>query len=326
MNSRKAVANWLTGEHHIEIRTKFVKYVLDLRRKITVLTGDGANGKTYLCEQVRYRLARITADVDVNALDAGDVDSWEDRLSKARGMDVFIIDETFSPMLSKAFARAVFSTDAYFVFITRTPLTQMPYSVHEVYKFSDTHVGGEYYYLRRMVPLFSDERCRLSPDVLVTEDSGSGFEFFRNAVDCKCVSAYGNSNVANVVASLKSGVAAVVVDGAAFGAFVGKTLNAMTASATEVYLYTPESFEYLLLMAGAARIKKKYLERPFDYCDDAVYMTEFGEPPAEPLKSWERYFTSLLMLASGDRYSKDRLNPYFLRFKERVLSLLEEFG
>jgi hypothetical protein len=145
-------------------------------------------------------------------------------------------------------------------------------------------------------------------DTVIVEDSYSGFQFFKSVFsNCNVFSADGNSNVYNCIENESGQSILVIVDGAAFGAYIEKCLNSASEMLSKrISLWLPESFEYLILRSGIVRRADvdSILESPVDYID------------SEQFVSWERFFTWLLEEVSAEtdfKYSKQKLNPYYLQ-------------
>ena len=118
------------------------------------------------------------------------------------------------------------------------------------------------------------------PDVVVVEDSNSGFEFF-NAL-CKrsgipCISAGGKSNVYNAVLERQESNVLVIADGAAFGPEM--ELLTSLQRFKNIQLFLPESFEWLVLQSGLLNDKqtRDMLANPAAYID------------SESFFSWEQF-------------------------------------
>ena len=111
----------------------------------------------------------------------------------------------------------------------------------------------------------------------------------------------------------------VIADGAAFGAYVAK-VTTIAKSRKDVMLYFPESFEWLILKSGVIGIKDldDILAEPEKYIESREFL------------SWERYFTDLLMTATGDdsikKYDKSQLKPYYIegKNKDAIIAVLPE--
>ena len=105
----------------------------------------------------------------------------------------------------------------------------------------------------------------------------------------------------------------VVADGAAFGAEIDRVLQ-LIKTKENIYLYLPESFEWMILASGIIKDKElsDLLENPSEYVESKEYF------------SWERYFTSLLTEKTKNTYlaySKRKLNEVFLNEREKTLLL-----
>ena len=153
------------------------------------------------------------------------------------------------------------------------------------------------------------------PDVIITEDSGAGYDFWCEICkNAKCESARGKSNV---IARLKelsqSGQRFLtIVDGAAYGPEMEEMIQYIRYTNSNVELYAPESFEYLLLTSklfNSSDIdrKCKYTE---EYADSKEYM------------SWEQFYTELIIKETRDmpsQYNKKKLNAYYLSERNRSI-------
>ena len=161
-----------------------------------------------------------------------------------------------------------------------------------------------------MYRLYTERHDRCVFDMVLTEDSNSGYEMtslaFENA---EVVSAGGNSLVIENLKGQGRGndYVCVIVDGAAFGAFIELALK-LAEIRGNTWIAAPESFEYLLLNFN--EIKKHLssdqgeLTRTYDFCDSSQY------------GSWEQYYEELLKNVTtehfGFTYSKRKLNQWFL--------------
>ena len=214
---------------------------------------------------------------------------------------------------SRDFAAVVKNSDNYYVLVTRDSLANLPYSVEEIYGI---HESGKYMQLDRtyneFYRIYSPERFEDIPPVksVIVEDSNSGYEFFKTffaKYDIACKSAGGKSNVFNLVAS-GTETQMVIADGAAFGSEMQK-VKELSDLGNRVVLYLPESFEWLLLLAGLLKDKeiKDILASPEDYIESGDYM------------DWEQFFTHLLIEKSRGtylEYVKSVLNKAYLNERE----------
>ncbi len=130
----------MLGKYEIEIYNKRVHYFLTVKRNITILKGDSATGKTELIRLVSEYEANgassgitLRSNAKCRVLTAAD---WELRLQAMKGNIIFI-DETAAFIHTKRFAELVKGSDNYFVIVTRDDLSQLPYSIDEIYGLRD---------------------------------------------------------------------------------------------------------------------------------------------------------------------------------------------
>ena len=100
----------------------------------------------------------------------------------------------------------------------------------------------------------------------------------------------------------------VIADGAAFGSEIADIVEQQELRPRKLAIFLPESFEWLVLKAGAVKeIDADRIENPERYADSTDFM------------SWEQYFTALLVEATKDneymRYKKSKLSDYYLQDK-----------
>lgn len=106
---------------------------------------------------------------------------------------------------SKDFAKAVKESDNYYIIITREDLHILPYSVNEIYgiqKIGKTITNEPTY--NALYRLYGDIAANtvIMPTLLITEDSNSGFDFFKTVCDSngvKCISAKGKNEIVKYI-------------------------------------------------------------------------------------------------------------------------------
>ena len=301
----------MKGSFEISIsRKRGVKYDFAVKRNITVIRGDSGSGKTTLFDMVADHMrygdqSGVTLRCERPCVALVDT-NWQVQLSSFSDSIVFV-DEGFKGLLSHEFAEAVKRSTNYYVLITRADLPSLPYSVNEVYRIKGS---GKFHSL---VPLYeSHEGHRYSAssvapaphyDVLLTEDSKSGFQFYGRrfaGADIACESARSNANVLNWLdANLKRKIF-VVADGAAFGAYADRVIKLQAAHSESMTVCLPESFEWLLMHSGMLGSDEvdRMLEDPGSHIESSEYA------------SWEQFFTAYLKRQTeGTRfaYSKSEL-------------------
>lgn len=322
----------MKGKYHIIIRNNRVHYEFDIRRNLTIIRGDSGSGKTTLIHMVELLTTRgsssgieISCSKNCRTLPIAD---WQIILPLLHDQIIFL-DEDSEFIKREEFARAVRSSDNYFVIVTREDLPNLPYSVDEIYGI---HASGKYHDLKRTynefyriyeAPVPAGKSLR--PDVIVTEDSNSGFGFFQfvgKKHGVKCSSSNGKSNLRRELSNAKGKSVVGIADGAAIGPEMNELCQLMLRN-RNIHLYLPESFEWLLLKSGLidGNYVKEVLEHPEDYIDSTECF------------SWEQFFTKLLIeQTSGTylQYRKASLNTAYLQDREMqaVLSQIQalDFG
>ena len=287
----------MVGKYEIEIYNKRVHYFLTVKRNITILQGNSATGKTELMRLIRdYEengiSSGVTVKADVRCTVLTTVD-WELRL---RGMNkcIIFIDETAGFIRSKKFAECVRGSDNYFVIATRDALDQLSYSVDEIYGLrtdsSKYQVFKKVY--NEMYRIYNMGMIKhFDPEIVLTEDTNSGYQCFSLMFSCDCVAAGGKSRIYREIRKYQYQKILVIVDGAAFGAEMGKVSGYLGQSKQDCTLYAPESFEYLILESGILDVPDEVINETYQYADSCTYL------------SWEEFYTSYLVeAASGTVY------------------------
>lgn len=317
----------MRGKHRVIVNTKRLRFDFELRRNITVIRGDSATGKTTLVDMIQEHINNPSGSpVELVCDKACYVLSgvlWKEQLSGIQDSIVFI-DEGNEFVKSDDFAREIQSTDNYYVIVSREGLPSLPYSVEEIYgirlsgKYGTLKQSYHEFYRIYGTDLLKNE---VKPEMVITEDSNSGYQFFKTVCDgygLKCDSANGKSNVFHCLNVSNDRSVLVIADGAAFGSEIDKVVQLLKERANGA-LYLPESFEWLLLSAGILRDREvaDILRDPSEYVESKDYF------------SWERFFTALLIEKTQDtylRYSKRELNQAYTEklVKAQVLARMNK--
>lgn len=322
----------MKGKHRIIVQNKRIRYDFEIKRNITIISGDSASGKTVLVDMIQEYFengssSAIELDCDKQCTVLSGK-TWAGQLSMMQDSIVFI-DEGNDFVMSSEFASAIQNTDNYYVIVTREGLPALPYSIEEIYGI---HNSGKYGTFKRIYNEFyhiyqiTDYQRNIQPSIIITEDSNSGFQFFKNICQrnscITCISAQGKSNIFAIVAKHSNQDILVIADGAAFGSEMEKLMQ-IIKNHNNIKLYLPESFEWLVLSAGLIKDHNipKMLEQPEDEIESRDYF------------SWERYFTAQLILLTQDsylKYTKKQLNPAYTqdRTMDKILAVIKgiDFG
>lgn len=302
----------MTGSHEIVVKNRRLRYRFIVYRNITILRGDSATGKTTLIDMIdEYQTNGARSGIDIRCDKSCVVlnqNRWESVIRETTDSIVFI-DEGCEFVISEQFARLAKNSDNYFVIATRGSLPNLPYSIMEVYGIRNVS-GNRYQGTKRLYTetyhLYKDRfETDHIPDVVIVEDSGSGYQFFSEyfaRYDIECISAGGNTGVYDTIINCSSKNMLVIVDGAAFGPHMERTLS--LSRNRNIFMYLPESFEWLILSSGVIKGGhiREILKGPSDYIE------------SEKFFSWERFFTDMLKKETRGtylEYNKRRLNDSY---------------
>lgn len=314
----------MVGAYRVVIQNKKIKFDFEIRRNITILRGDSATGKTTLVEMIReYEELGPDSGIELQCEKDCVVLSgrqWEKQLADFSQSIVFV-DEGNVFTASKEFAAAIQKTDNYYVLVTRESLETLPYSVTEIYGIrTSKHFGDLKQTYNEFFQIYGKPvgTGTLKPAIVITEDSNSGYQFFRSVctesgIDCK--SARGKSNIFKLLLNGTKQDVLVIADGAAFGSQMERIMD-LVAIQPNFHVYLPESFEWLILQSGLLEDGEinDILESPENHVESQQYF------------SWERYFTAVLMQKTVDsylKYTKSKLNPVYLQEHEKKAVLSE---
>lgn len=316
----------MKGIQHVEVSNRMAKFKFDLFRNITIVRGNSGTGKTTLYNMVAD-YTRLNADSGVTisctkkCVALVDID-WKNQLSNLTDCIVFI-DEGSDFISSKEFAEAIRHTDNYYVIFNREGLHELPYSVDEIYEIK---TSGKYHTFTKMFPsakghLYSSKssKKKFKYQILLTEDSKSGLQFYENYLKekpVKCESSESNGAVFNWLKAHPDDTILVVADGAAFGSEIDRVLKLQEARPEQIRICLPESFEWLILKSGIIRDDSIpiVLENPSEHADSTEYF------------SWENFFEQFLVSKTVNtpfQYQKSRINAVYL-INENSNKIVEE--
>lgn len=317
----------MKGKYDITVKSRRIQYKFTVFRNITILRGDSATGKTTLIDMIAaYQENGEASGVTVQCKKQCTVLTgirWQENLAMIHDSIVFI-DEGDKFVASEYFARAVKNTDNYYVIATRTSLFNLPYSIKEIYGIKNVS-GNRYQGTKRLYAEFYplcrvDSDITVKPDLVITEDSKSGYQFFDNYFSeygIKCISAESKTKIYNELLEREYSTALVIADGAAFGPEIERVLSLKNAK--NIMLFLPESFEWIILRSDVVKDTEisAMLEKPYDYIESGKYF------------SWERFFTDVLTEKTKGtylKYDKSQLNKSYISPNEKnaILRVMPE--
>lgn len=293
------------GKIDFEIKNNRTSFKFTLERNITILNGNSATGKSTLIDMVRsYEQegrksnVHLKCNKECRVLEGRE---WAKILDGIHDSIVFI-DEGNKFIKTTEFASMLINSDNYYVIATRDPLFNLPYSINSIFEII---TKGKKHILKKMYDKISiNDFSKAKYDLIITEDSKSGFEFFCE-VSGSTISADGKSNIIFKLKNHSDKNSLVVADGAALGSEIALLVQYKNKYDGRILLMLPESFEWMILKSGLIQMDglKEILQNPSDY----IY--------CEKYVSWERYFTDLLIDSTKDnalmKYDKGKLADYY---------------
>lgn len=295
----------MTGSYDIVVSNSRLQYKFTINRNITIIRGNSATGKTTLINMINEskKSTDISLISKVPCIVIPDTEMW-DLLIQNTHNSILFFDEDCEFVGTHDFARIVKKSDCYFVIVTRKKLSNLPYSINEVYELIESsHYGVTGPVTNKLVKMYDSLEKFYDAPTIIVEDSNSGYEFFKGVFDEKNILvANGKNNIINIVKTITTDLI-VVADGAAFGDCINELIQLNNVS-KNIYMFLPESFEWLILKSKLFYNKvKNELCNTSKYVDSNIFM------------SWEQYFTYLLCEMTKDtnrHYDKSSLNPYYL--------------
>ncbi len=303
----------MKGSYEVIVQSRRLQYKFVIRRNITIIKGNSATGKTTLLEMIQeYNDNGWESGVTIKSAKECVVLSgrfWQSDLKNISNSIVFI-DEGARFTASEEFASAIKESTNYYVIVTRERLENIPYSVNEIYGI---RMSGKYNGLKQVyneLYTYYDKNINTANanlDCILTEDSNSGYQFFKKIAVGKfidCITAGGKANIFSWLLQHSDENILIIADGAAFGPEMSRITNFIKHH-PNISLYLPESFEWLLLSSKLLDDGHiiKLLANPANYVESSKFF------------SWEQFFTNeLINLTKGTiwQYSKGKLNNVYL--------------
>ena len=312
----------MKGKYELSIYDNKLHYSLSLERNITIIKGKSGTGKSTLYNMFEDLLSNSrNVGIHCNMKDKLEIlnekSNWGSLINDSHNK-IFIADEFTDYITTLDFAKIAQSSDNYFIIISRSGrLKWLTYSVDCIYELVTNKCDNISVTKLYRKYLYVDEKIK--PTLVITEDSNSGFEAMKMLAKCDILSAHGRDNVYNTIKENinKYSCIYVIVDGAAFGSCIGRLFPKFKNE--EVYIFSPESFEFLLLLSDTfRRYLSTELDCTYDFCDSINYL------------SWERYYTNLLDYLCKHyynfNYSKSKLDKFFKSdyFKEHLKGQIKD--
>ncbi len=237
----------MVGKYFIEVHNNKVSFYIEVKRSVTIIRGNSGSGKTTFIDLVDAALRDDITGVTLRTnYDKGKIEVIHnlkqiDYAIKIGDRDkIYILDENINLERYQYFVEFLQLSGSYLIYITRKNKTGiLQYSVDEIYRFESTTKNN--FTTTKMHPKHQDNQEIVKPDVIVTEDSNSGFDIIKHLVNIPVETSNGKDNIADIIKKLKEqgyNNIYAVVDCAAFGNCIEKVL-----SLGDIYIFRTESFE-----------------------------------------------------------------------------------
>ena len=143
----------MIGRYELTLYNNKVHYKMTITRNITVLRGDSASGKSEFIRLLAlYNSNPSSSGITLNCEKVCSVlneENWK-LFTESYTDRIFFIDEGNSFLRKKEFADAVKGADNYFVIVSRENLSQLPYSIEEIYGLREGRDSGKYHVAKRV--------------------------------------------------------------------------------------------------------------------------------------------------------------------------------
>lgn len=292
----------MRGKYTFKIANNKICYEFEIIRSVTVIKGNSGTGKSTLINllsayELYGRQSGIKCNANVKFTVFDNRTRWQQELTELKDTIIFADEHTEYILYDKQFAQMLKESGNYLVVVTRGVLNLIPYSIQSIFELKSDG-GVVQLYRKYKEQIISNNMIQ----TILCEDENSGYQMIRKVFpDANVYSAKGNSNVKNCISNLQFDNLCVIVDGAAFGAYIQSVIDLQDLRAFTIF--APESFEYLLL-------KTKMFSR---FLTDELSKT-YNYSLSEETFTWENYYTKLLMNLCKDKYgfeyTKSKLNTH----------------
>ena len=234
------------------VKSSYVNYEIEFNRKVTIIRGDSGTGKSKIIESIkRLRKMASTSIYTTNGYKVvilKDYEDWEGEISNSKNT-VFLIDGDCEFIKTKEFARSVHNSVNYFIIISREPISGLSYSYKEIYELRNS---GKYNKTVSKYDLSKYDHLSEECQIVLVEDSGSGYEFFSYHLPINVLSMESKSKMTKAIKEILNlnnvKKVGIIVDGAAFGSEMGN-IRALEDDYKDIEFswFMPESTEGFII-------------------------------------------------------------------------------
>lgn len=276
----------------IKIKSDLINYDLHFNNRINIIRGDSATGKSTLVRLINdRRKSKIDVQSNYNIVHLTlEIINLDIKLNKNT---VYIMDEN-DGIEDTLVTHIINKSKNKFILITRdSNLENISYGIENIYEI---HKSGNININKHKYKNIRNNNLNInSINKILTEDSRSGLQFYKNYNNFNVQTSNGNSNINKMIDNNQI----FIVDSIAFGPYI-KILYKKIIN-NNILLVAPKSFEWLILTSNIFRLNndKLYL----DYLDCKYNITE------------EKFYENILKNESNKiniKYSKSKLNENIL--------------
>lgn len=269
-----------------------IVFEFELNNRITVICGDSAKGKTMLVKFIDL----IDKSTKLITNDGSQIKHINDDMIlngyRLNSNDVYIMDE-YDGINNLNISNIINNRRYNFILITRnTSMPHLSYDISDIYTFSNS---GKYHKLVRRYNRINKNIDQSKLNCIITEDSGSGNEFYKNYNNFKLLSSGNDSKILNYIDNGNI----CIVDSLGFGPYI--KLYLQKSKNIENFLIYPKSFEYLLLESGI--MPRKLCELSMERAENMEFQNTLEKNYYKELKQ--------LLQQHNIKFSKNYLDAWF---------------
>lgn len=277
----------------IKIESDLINYNLEFSHRLNIIEGYSATGKSTLLRILdgdENSGSSIISNYNILHVN----NKTLEQMSELKDDIVYILDE--SDGINKDSVISKINLNKYkFIIITREMnLSQISYGIDQIYEIYNSgkyNISREKYKDKLNKKVINKSKL----NEIITEDSKSGYEFYKMYDNFRVKSVNGNSNINENIRDNQI----IVIDSVGYGPYI-KELKEKVDITNNILIY-PNSFEWLILTSDIFRKNSEELEK--EYYKSKLYINR------------ENFYLKILKNKSMKKninYFKSKLNNKFL--------------
>ncbi len=163
----------MVGKYSIELVTKRMRFLLEVKRKYTIIRGDSGTGKsTFVNYIMGYQLhgessgVILKCDIPIKrVLNSEDFKKFKECILVIDEGDIVLREENIATLFKES--------DNYFIILSREKLGYLPYSDKDIYEIKSDRVQNKFYesrFVNRYQDIIQKGLPELKSDVLSTDE------------------------------------------------------------------------------------------------------------------------------------------------------------